>query len=100
MATKCPGCSTTYNVTPRQLQTYMVRSRKCTTVFDGFKTRTTLPDELPFEARPQSAASGRIKPAGAGWAFSIRLFSIGLSPQVVYAYYSPDSEAMMIIEMA
>ena len=67
MVTKCPGCGTTFRVTPQQLQAQhgMVRCGRCATVFDGFKTLATLPDELPFEAGPQSAASGSIEPAAA-----------------------------------
>ena len=67
MVTQCPGCSTTFRVTPPQLQAQrgMVRCGRCATVFDGFKTLATLPDELPFEAGPQSAASAGIEPAAA-----------------------------------
>lgn len=65
MVTECPGCSTTFRVTPQQLQAQhgMVRCGRCATVFDGFKTLATLSDELPFEAGPQSVASRGIEPA-------------------------------------
>ncbi len=46
IVTKCPGCGTTFRVTPLQLQAQhgMVRCGRCAQVFDGFKTLATLPD--------------------------------------------------------
>jgi predicted Zn finger-like uncharacterized protein len=52
--TQCPGCGTTFRVTPPQLQAQhgMVRCGRCAHVFDGFKTLATLPDVTPDEAAP------------------------------------------------
>lgn len=65
MVTKCLGCGTTFRVTPQQLQAQhgMVRCGRCATVFDGFNTLATLPDEIPFEAGSPSATSDNIEPA-------------------------------------
>ncbi len=59
--TQCPGCGTTFRVTPPQLQAQhgMVRCGRCANVFDGFKTLATLPDATlpditPDEAAPQT----------------------------------------------
>ena len=79
--TKCPGCGTTFRVTPQQLQAQhgMVRCGRCASVFDGFKTLATLseltpleaaPTEVPREARPTAAETTphaeevRIEPVG------------------------------------
>jgi predicted Zn finger-like uncharacterized protein len=53
MITKCPSCSTTFRVTPPQLQAQrgMVRCGRCTMVFDGFQTLATLRDDSPLEAK-------------------------------------------------
>lgn len=66
MVTRCPSCSTTYRVTPQQLQAQhgSVRCGHCATVFDGFKTLATIPDEPVSGAKPQpAAASARSGPA-------------------------------------
>jgi predicted Zn finger-like uncharacterized protein len=51
MTTQCPSCSTTFRVTPQQLQSQqgMVRCGRCATVFDGFKALSTLPEEVRKE---------------------------------------------------
>ena len=51
MVTSCPGCATTFRVTPQQLQTRhgKVRCGRCATVFDAFKSLATLPDQTPLE---------------------------------------------------
>ena len=51
MTTQCPSCSTTFRVTPQQLQSQqgMVRCGRCATVFDGFKSLATLPEEVRAE---------------------------------------------------
>ena len=50
--TKCPGCGTTFRVTPQQLQAQhgMVRCGRCANVFDGFKTLATLAADIPSNA--------------------------------------------------
>ncbi len=57
IVTQCPSCSTTFRVTPPQLQAQhgMVRCGRCAQVFDGFKTLATLP-EAPPEVVQQEAA--------------------------------------------
>ncbi|HEV7820310.1 MAG TPA: zinc-ribbon and DUF3426 domain-containing protein [Burkholderiales bacterium] len=55
IVTRCPGCGTTFRVTPVQLQAQhgMVRCGRCAQVFDGFKTLATLPEpalETPAQA--------------------------------------------------
>ena len=57
IVTQCPGCGTTFRVTPPQLQAQhgMVRCGRCAQVFDGFKTLATLP-EAPPQVVPQPAA--------------------------------------------
>jgi predicted Zn finger-like uncharacterized protein len=64
MVTQCPSCSTTYRVTPQQLQAQhgKVRCGRCATVFDGFNTLATIPDESVSGAEPQPAASARGEP--------------------------------------
>ncbi len=64
MVTQCPSCSTTYRVTPQQLQAQhgRVRCGRCATVFDGFNTLATIPDESVLEAGPLPAASARGEP--------------------------------------
>lgn len=60
MTTQCPSCSTTFRVTPQQLQSQqgMVRCGRCAMVFDGFKALATLPEEMRADpARNISAAS-------------------------------------------
>jgi predicted Zn finger-like uncharacterized protein len=60
MTTQCPSCSTTFRVTPQQLQSQqgMVRCGRCATVFDGFKSLATLPEEVRAEpARNMVAAA-------------------------------------------
>jgi predicted Zn finger-like uncharacterized protein len=46
MVTSCPGCATTFRVTPQQLQAQhgKVRCGRCAEVFDAFKALATLPD--------------------------------------------------------
>ena len=55
--TKCPGCGTTFRVTPQQLQAQqgMVRCGRCAKVFDGFKTLATLPAEAPGDVATEKA---------------------------------------------
>jgi predicted Zn finger-like uncharacterized protein len=57
IVTQCPGCGTTFRVTPPQLQAQhgMVRCGRCAHVFDGFKTLATLP-ETPPTAVPQEVS--------------------------------------------
>lgn len=49
MVTSCPGCTTTFRITPEQLKHRegRVRCGKCNGVFDAFKTLASLPDEIP-----------------------------------------------------
>ena len=56
--TKCPGCGTTFRVTPPQLQAQhgMVRCGRCANVFDGFKTLATLSDVTPPVVTPKVLA--------------------------------------------
>lgn len=65
MVTQCPSCSTTYRVTPQQLQAQhgKVRCGRCATVFDGFNTLATIPDASVSDAEPQQAASASSEPA-------------------------------------
>src|SRR4051812_18577163 len=58
IVTRCPGCGTTFRVTPVQLQAQhgMVRCGRCAQVFDGFKTLSTLP-EPALETPPQALQS-------------------------------------------
>ena len=58
IVTKCPGCGTTFRVTPQQLQAQqgMVRCGRCASVFVGFKTLATLSEAMPSEAAPAAAA--------------------------------------------
>jgi predicted Zn finger-like uncharacterized protein len=51
IVTQCPGCGTTFRVTPPQLQAQqgMVRCGHCAQVFDGFKTLATLQDTTQRE---------------------------------------------------
>ena len=57
MTTQCPSCSTTFRVTPQQLQSQqgMVRCGRCATVFDGFKALATMPEEVRPEPLTRSA---------------------------------------------
>ncbi|MEO7725670.1 MAG: zinc-ribbon and DUF3426 domain-containing protein [Burkholderiales bacterium] len=56
IVTQCPGCGTTFRVTPPQLQAQhgMVRCGRCAQVFDGFKTLATLPDTTQPQAPPDN----------------------------------------------
>lgn len=56
MSTQCPSCSTTFRVTPQQLQSQhgMVRCGRCALVFDGFKALATLPEEVAAAALPRT----------------------------------------------
>lgn len=49
MVTSCPGCTTTFRITPEQLKHRegKVRCSKCNGVFDAFKTLASLPDDPP-----------------------------------------------------
>ncbi len=49
MVTSCPGCTTTFRITPEQLKhrAGKVRCSKCDRVFDAFKTLASLPDDMP-----------------------------------------------------
>jgi len=61
MVTRCPGCATTFRVTPAQLQAQngMVRCGRCATVFDGFKSLATLTEAgLRTESSAPRASSG------------------------------------------
>jgi predicted Zn finger-like uncharacterized protein len=55
IVTQCPGCGTTFRVTPPQLQAQqgMVRCGRCAQVFDGFKTLAGTP---PPEAVAQEVS--------------------------------------------
>ena len=57
MTTQCPSCSTTFRVTPQQLQSQqgMVRCGRCATVFDGFMALATMPEEVRPEPLTRSA---------------------------------------------
>jgi predicted Zn finger-like uncharacterized protein len=57
--TRCPTCATVFRVTPQQLQAHQgqVRCGRCTTVFDGFGTLATLPDQQPEEPAAKEPAS-------------------------------------------
>ena len=61
MTTQCPSCSTTFRVTPQQLQSQqgMVRCGRCATVFDGFKALATLPEDV--RAEPARAAPAPVE---------------------------------------
>ncbi len=56
MTTQCPSCSTTFRVTPQQLQSQhgMVRCGRCAMVFDGFKALATLPVVTSLEPAPRA----------------------------------------------
>jgi predicted Zn finger-like uncharacterized protein len=60
MVTSCPGCTTTFRVTPDQLKQRQgkVRCGKCSGVFDAFKSLATLADEPLAEDSDSSAAAG------------------------------------------
>ena len=47
MVTSCPACTTTFRITPEQLQKRQgkVRCGRCSGVFDAFKSLATIPDE-------------------------------------------------------
>ena len=53
MITQCPACATTFRVTSQQLQAQrgMVRCGRCATIFDGFKTLSSLRD-VPVATPP------------------------------------------------
>jgi predicted Zn finger-like uncharacterized protein len=59
MVTRCPACTTVFRVTPQQLQAHQgqVRCGRCMTVFDGFGTLATLPDQQPEEPAAKLPAS-------------------------------------------
>jgi predicted Zn finger-like uncharacterized protein len=59
MVTSCPGCTTTFRITPEQLKHRegKVRCGKCSGVFDAFKTLASLPDDVL--ANSGAAASAR-----------------------------------------
>lgn len=67
MVTRCPSCGTTYRVTPQHLQAQhgKVRCGRCATVFDGFNTLATIPDEPVPGAEQPPAAGARGEPAAA-----------------------------------
>jgi predicted Zn finger-like uncharacterized protein len=58
MITRCPACNTHFRVVPAQLQAQngMVRCGRCTTVFDGFKTLSTVEAEEPAQGAEESQA--------------------------------------------
>lgn len=66
MITQCPACSTSFRVTPPQLQAQhgMVRCGRCAHVFDGFATLATLSDHLPPDTAVQPSIADR-KPEAA-----------------------------------
>jgi predicted Zn finger-like uncharacterized protein len=71
MVTRCPTCATVFRVTPQQLQARQgqVRCGRCMTVFNGFGTLATLPEQQPAEelaiALPQTAADEGASPSAA-----------------------------------
>ena len=62
MVTSCPACTTTFRITPEQLQHRhgKVRCGKCSGVFDAFKSLATLADEPPL---PQTGPEPVAEPA-------------------------------------
>jgi predicted Zn finger-like uncharacterized protein len=73
MVTSCPGCTTTFRITPEQLKLRegRVRCGKCRQVFDAFKTLASLPDDVPASAGavPGWPGGSPVEPASAGPAF-------------------------------
>lgn len=71
MVTSCPGCTTTFRITPEQLKhrAGKVRCSKCNGVFDAFKTLASLPDDPPANSgTPSLADSADTTPAPPGFA--------------------------------
>ena len=73
MVTSCPGCTTTFRVTPDQLKLRhgKVRCGQCSGVFDAFKSLATLADEPAAEPAAPADAAGpdaamAMPPAAAG----------------------------------
>ena len=64
MTTQCPSCSTTFRVTPQQLQSQqgMVRCGRCATVFDGFKALATLTEEVRTDPARVAAVAPEVMP--------------------------------------
>jgi predicted Zn finger-like uncharacterized protein len=60
MATRCPSCETVFRVTPQQMQARQgqVRCGRCMTVFDGFRSLTTLPDGATVESAAATDTAG------------------------------------------
>src|SRR5688572_22494841 len=59
MLTRCPACNTSFRVAPAHLQAQqgMVRCGRCMTVFDGFKTLSTVEDATALQKTVQPAAA-------------------------------------------
>lgn len=70
MVTKCPGCTTTFRVTARELQAHNgdVRCGRCGVVFNAFDSLTTLPEPLASArdsgADPTPVHGSEAAPAG------------------------------------
>jgi predicted Zn finger-like uncharacterized protein len=60
MITQCPSCSTTFRVTPQQLQAHdgKVRCGQCLNVFDGLKALVNVPDTAAGVGQEGSSAAG------------------------------------------
>lgn len=79
MVTQCPSCGTRFRVTGQQLQAHQgqVRCGVCTTVFDGYKTLATLPEQAAPEAAPGAAPQATSTPE----APTFRLEPVGPAPE-------------------
>lgn len=68
MVTNCPGCGTTFRVTPQQLQAYegQVRCGRCARVFNAFDSLATYQEPAAPETRTSdiSALRAESQPAG------------------------------------
>jgi predicted Zn finger-like uncharacterized protein len=67
MITRCPSCSTTFRVTPEQLQVHggKVRCGHCRTVFDGLHALVTPPATAPAPTGAGEAPGFQLEPAHA-----------------------------------
>ncbi len=88
MLTRCPACNTTFRVAPAHLQAQqgMVRCGRCMTVFDGFKTLSTV-DEVtaPEKAARQSTAAAEPAPPAA----ASSLQGAAVEPALMHASVDP-----------
>jgi predicted Zn finger-like uncharacterized protein len=101
MITRCPSCSTTFRVTPEQLQAHggKVRCGQCRTVFDGLRALVA----------PPGAAAAPVGGAGAGEAAGFALEPVDAaavqpaparSPEIAYEErgYGPVPEQLSLDE--